>query len=63
MFSITVVTSPRLVCHLDKCTVRLLAENERVGSFAPALRDRLALAQDTSTAKVNENTNAKTQAS
>ncbi|XP_031436332.1 codanin-1 [Clupea harengus] len=53
-FAVKVVENQfELVCHLDKCTVRLLAENERVGSFAPALRDRLALAQDTSTAKVS----------
>lgn len=42
----------RLVAHLDKCTLRLLAENERVVSFSPDLRDRLTQAQDKSTAKV-----------
>uniref|UniRef100_A0A3Q2Y1V2 Codanin 1 n=1 Tax=Hippocampus comes TaxID=109280 RepID=A0A3Q2Y1V2_HIPCM len=41
-----------LLAHLDKCTLRLLAENERVASFSPRLRDRLSQAQDTSTAKV-----------
>ncbi|XP_076852682.1 codanin-1-like [Brachyhypopomus gauderio] len=41
-----------LLSHLDRCTLRLLVENERVGAFSPALRDRLAQAQDTSTAKV-----------
>lgn len=41
-----------LLSHLDRCTLRLLAENERVATFSPALRDRLARAQDTSTAKV-----------
>uniref|UniRef100_A0A4W6BUF9 Codanin 1 n=1 Tax=Lates calcarifer TaxID=8187 RepID=A0A4W6BUF9_LATCA len=43
----------RLVAHLDKCTLRLLAENERVASFSPGLRDRLTQAQDRSTATVN----------
>uniref|UniRef100_A0A3P8SSB2 Codanin 1 n=1 Tax=Amphiprion percula TaxID=161767 RepID=A0A3P8SSB2_AMPPE len=43
----------RLVAHLDKCTLRLLAENERVASFSPDLRDRLTQAQDRSTAKVS----------
>lgn len=42
-----------LVAHLDKCTLRLLAENERVACFSPKLRDRLTLAQDTSTAKLS----------
>ncbi|MCJ8736935.1 hypothetical protein PDJAM_G00018010 [Pangasius djambal] len=41
-----------LLSHLDRCTLRLLAENERVATFSPALRDRLAQAQDTCTAKV-----------
>ncbi|XP_026860651.2 codanin-1 isoform X2 [Electrophorus electricus] len=41
-----------LLSHLDRCTLRLLVENERVGTFSPALRDRLVQAQDTSTAKV-----------
>ncbi|XP_030642245.1 codanin-1 [Chanos chanos] len=41
-----------LVSHLDRCTLRLLAENERVGSFSSALRDRLSQAQDMGTAKV-----------
>ncbi|KAB5562360.1 hypothetical protein PHYPO_G00016930 [Pangasianodon hypophthalmus] len=40
-----------LLSHLDRCTLRLLAENERVATFSPALRDRLAQAQDTCTAK------------
>uniref|UniRef100_I3IX36 Codanin 1 n=1 Tax=Oreochromis niloticus TaxID=8128 RepID=I3IX36_ORENI len=44
----------QLVAHLDKCTLRLLAENERVASFSPHLRDRLTQAQDKSTAKVTE---------
>ncbi|XP_037652423.1 codanin-1 [Sebastes umbrosus] len=43
----------QLVAHLDKCTLRLLAENERVASFSPDLRDRLTQAQDGSTAKLS----------
>lgn len=44
--------SVRLVAHLDKGTLRLLAENERVASFSPTLRDLLIQAQDKSSAKV-----------
>ncbi|TKS86939.1 Codanin-1 [Collichthys lucidus] len=43
----------QLVAHLDKCTLRLLAENERVAFFSPDLRDRLTQAQDRSTAKLS----------
>ncbi|XP_070698902.1 codanin-1 [Pempheris klunzingeri] len=43
----------QLVSHLDKCTLRLLAENERVASFSPDLKDRLTLAQEGSTAKLS----------
>ncbi|XP_068437178.1 codanin-1 [Clinocottus analis] len=43
----------QLVAHLDKCTLRLLAENERVASFSPDLRDRLTQAQAGSTAKLS----------
>ncbi|XP_029973279.1 codanin-1 [Salarias fasciatus] len=43
----------QLVAHLDKCTLRLLAENERVASFSPDLRERLIQAQDRSTAKIS----------
>ncbi|KAM9842817.1 codanin-1 [Aulostomus maculatus] len=43
----------QLVAHLDKCTLRLLAENERVASFSPELRDRLTQAHDRSTAKLS----------
>ncbi|KAK2892035.1 codanin-1 [Channa argus] len=43
----------QLVSHLDKCTLRLLAENERVASFSPDLRDCLTEAQDRSTAKLS----------
>ncbi|MGH0156917.1 UNVERIFIED_CONTAM: hypothetical protein FKN15_032950 [Acipenser sinensis] len=42
-----------LISQLDKCTLRLLAENERLGSFSPALRDRLLAAHESSTAKVS----------
>ncbi|XP_077418569.1 codanin-1 isoform X2 [Vanacampus margaritifer] len=43
----------QLLAHLDKCTLRLLAENERVASFSPPLSDRLGLAQDRSTAQLS----------
>uniref|UniRef100_A0A673CJC6 Codanin-1 C-terminal domain-containing protein n=1 Tax=Sphaeramia orbicularis TaxID=375764 RepID=A0A673CJC6_9TELE len=43
----------QLVAHLDKCTMRLLAENERVASFSPDLRDQLTQVQDRSTAKLS----------
>lgn len=49
----------RLIAHLDKCTLRLLAENERVASFSPDLRDCLIQAQDKSTAKVRVFTSAR----
>ncbi|XDV43496.1 hypothetical protein PO909_011973 [Leuciscus waleckii] len=52
-FSVRVLENQfELVSHLDKCTLRLLAENERVATFSPSLRDRLAQAQDNCTAKV-----------
>ncbi|XP_060790163.1 codanin-1 isoform X3 [Neoarius graeffei] len=41
-----------LLSHLDHCTLRLLAENERIATFCPVLRDRLAQAQGTCIAKV-----------
>ncbi|KAL6105341.1 cdan1 [Pungitius sinensis] len=43
----------QLVAHLDKCTLRLLAENERLASFSPSLRDRLSQAQEGSTAQLS----------
>ncbi|XP_010895581.2 codanin-1 isoform X2 [Esox lucius] len=53
-FSVRVLDNQfELVSHLDKDTLRLLAENERVSSFSPSLRERLALAQTSSTAKVS----------
>ncbi|KAM9356166.1 codanin-1 [Pholidichthys leucotaenia] len=42
-----------LVAHLDKCTLRLLAENERIAAFSPDLRDRLTQALDRSMARVS----------
>uniref|UniRef100_A0A8C1EWX7 Codanin 1 n=1 Tax=Cyprinus carpio carpio TaxID=630221 RepID=A0A8C1EWX7_CYPCA len=51
-FSVRVLEN-QLVSHLDKCTLRLLSENERVGTFSSSLRDRLAQAQDSCTAKVS----------
>ncbi|XP_070972441.1 codanin-1 [Oncorhynchus clarkii lewisi] len=53
-FSVRVLENQfELVSHLDKDTLRLLAENERVTCFSPSLRNRLTLAQDSSTAKVS----------
>ncbi|XP_077096235.1 codanin-1 [Siphateles boraxobius] len=52
-FSVRVLENQfELVSHLDKCTLRLLSENERVVTFSSSLRDRLAQAQDNCTAKV-----------
>ncbi|XP_011613474.2 codanin-1 [Takifugu rubripes] len=53
-FAVKVLKSQfQLISHLDKCTLRLLAENERVASFSPELRDYLSQAQDKSTAKLS----------
>uniref|UniRef100_H3DPL6 Codanin 1 n=1 Tax=Tetraodon nigroviridis TaxID=99883 RepID=H3DPL6_TETNG len=53
-FAVKVLKSQfQLIAHLDKCTLRLLAENERVASFSPDLRDCLIQAQDKSTAKLS----------
>ncbi|XP_071221517.1 codanin-1 [Salvelinus alpinus] len=53
-FSVRVLENQfELVSHLDKDTLRLLAENERVTCFSPSLRNRLTLAQDPSTAKIS----------
>ncbi|XP_029114607.1 codanin-1 isoform X2 [Scleropages formosus] len=53
-FAVRVLESQlELVCHLDRCTLRLLAENERVGSFCPSLREQLNRAQETSMAEVS----------
>uniref|UniRef100_A0A671LBT2 Codanin-1 C-terminal domain-containing protein n=1 Tax=Sinocyclocheilus anshuiensis TaxID=1608454 RepID=A0A671LBT2_9TELE len=52
-FSVRVLENQfELVSHLDKCTLRLLSENERVGTFSSSLKDHLAQAQDNCTAKV-----------
>lgn len=52
-FSVRVLEKQfELVSHLDKCTLRLLSENERVGTFSSSLKDCLAEAQDNCTAKV-----------
>ncbi|TRY91770.1 hypothetical protein DNTS_023734 [Danionella cerebrum] len=54
-FSVRVLENQfELVSHLDKCTLRLLSENERVASFSSSLRDQLVKAQDNCTAKVVE---------
>ncbi|XP_010775183.1 codanin-1-like [Notothenia coriiceps] len=53
-FAVKVLESQfQLVSNLDKCTLRLLAENERVASFSPDLRDLLTQAQEGSTAKLS----------
>ncbi|XP_068194538.1 codanin-1 [Antennarius striatus] len=53
-FAVKVLDSQfQLVAQLDKCTLRLLAENERVASFSLDLRDRLTQALDRSTAKLS----------
>uniref|UniRef100_A0A8C2GK75 Codanin 1 n=1 Tax=Cyprinus carpio TaxID=7962 RepID=A0A8C2GK75_CYPCA len=52
-FSVRVLENQfELVSHLDKCTLRLLSENERVGTFSSSLKDHLAQAQENCTAKV-----------
>ncbi|XP_030211913.1 codanin-1, partial [Gadus morhua] len=43
----------QLVTHLDRVTLRLLAENERVTCFSPSLRERLSKAQGTSPATLS----------
>uniref|UniRef100_A0A8C1G7F6 Codanin 1 n=1 Tax=Cyprinus carpio TaxID=7962 RepID=A0A8C1G7F6_CYPCA len=53
-FSVRVLENQfELVSHLDKCTLRLLSENERVGTFSSSLKDHLAQAQENCTAKVS----------
>ncbi|XP_015275531.1 PREDICTED: codanin-1 [Gekko japonicus] len=42
-----------VVSHLEKGTLKLLAENERVASFSPDLHKRLMAAYENSTAKVS----------
>ncbi|KAJ3612795.1 hypothetical protein NHX12_019053 [Muraenolepis orangiensis] len=49
-FAVTVLENQfQLVTNLDKSTLRLLAENERVSCFSPSLQQRLSQAQDSST--------------
>ncbi|NXC16816.1 CDAN1 protein, partial [Corythaeola cristata] len=42
-----------IISHLEKGTLKLLAENERIASFSPTLHERLKQAYDSSTAKVS----------
>ncbi|XP_074985782.1 codanin-1 isoform X3 [Caretta caretta] len=42
-----------IISHLEKGTLKLLAENERIASFSPGLHERLMKAYESSTAKVS----------
>nr|XP_060616983.1 codanin-1 isoform X2 [Anolis sagrei ordinatus] len=42
-----------IVAHLEKGTLKLLAENDRIASFSPGLHERLMTAYEHSTAKVS----------
>ncbi|NWI21305.1 CDAN1 protein, partial [Crypturellus soui] len=42
-----------IISHLEKGTLKLLAENERIASFSPTLHERLKQAYESSTAKVS----------
>ncbi|KAJ7344788.1 hypothetical protein JRQ81_000738 [Phrynocephalus forsythii] len=42
-----------IVSHLEKGTLKLLAENERIAAFSPVLHERLATAYESSTAKIS----------
>ncbi|XP_008102326.1 codanin-1 isoform X2 [Anolis carolinensis] len=42
-----------IVSHLEKGTLKLLAENDRIASFSPVLHERLMTAYENSTAKVS----------
>ncbi|NXV99238.1 CDAN1 protein, partial [Fregetta grallaria] len=42
-----------IISRLEKGTLKLLAENERIASFSPALHERLRQAYESSTAKVS----------
>ncbi|TFK15140.1 magnesium transporter NIPA3 [Platysternon megacephalum] len=42
-----------IISHLEKGTLKLLAENERIASFSPGLHARLMKAYESSTAKVS----------
>ncbi|XP_025917401.1 codanin-1 isoform X3 [Apteryx rowi] len=41
----------RIISHLEKGTLKLLAENERIASFSPTLHEKLRQAYESSTAK------------
>uniref|UniRef100_A0A8D2QED3 Codanin 1 n=1 Tax=Zonotrichia albicollis TaxID=44394 RepID=A0A8D2QED3_ZONAL len=43
----------RVISHLEKGMLKLLAENERIASFSPTLHKRLRQAYESSTAKVS----------
>uniref|UniRef100_A0A8B9VRT3 Codanin-1 C-terminal domain-containing protein n=1 Tax=Anas zonorhyncha TaxID=75864 RepID=A0A8B9VRT3_9AVES len=43
----------RIISHLEKGTLKFLAENERIASFSPTLHERLKQAYESSTAKVS----------
>ncbi|POI35554.1 hypothetical protein CIB84_000694 [Bambusicola thoracicus] len=42
-----------IISHLEKGTLKFLAENERIASFSPTLHERLKQAYESSTAKVS----------
>ncbi|XP_078089761.1 codanin-1 isoform X2 [Mustelus asterias] len=42
-----------IISYLDKGTIRLLGENDRLGMFSASLRDRLSRANEVSTAQVS----------
>uniref|UniRef100_A0A8C5MWA8 Codanin-1 C-terminal domain-containing protein n=1 Tax=Leptobrachium leishanense TaxID=445787 RepID=A0A8C5MWA8_9ANUR len=53
-FAVQVLDSQfAIISHLDKATLKLLAENERVATFSPTLQERLHKAYEVSTAKVS----------
>ncbi|XP_061467262.1 codanin-1 [Rhineura floridana] len=43
----------QIISHLEKGTLKLLAESDRITSFSPDLRERLVAAYENSTAKVS----------
>lgn len=43
----------RIISHLEKGTLKFLAENERIASFSPTLHERFKQAYESSTAKVS----------
>uniref|UniRef100_A0A670I1T2 Codanin-1 C-terminal domain-containing protein n=1 Tax=Podarcis muralis TaxID=64176 RepID=A0A670I1T2_PODMU len=48
-----VVFLGRIISHLEKGTLKLLAENDRITSFSPDLHERLMAVYENSTAKVS----------